>query len=114
MVIPKTCEKLDVVGATMEAMAAQNYKKVSPAYFETALKVKYSRDDATSQMYDLIKQGLKFNFAFTFSAVSGTLANIFVDMVRDNNENYVSKYESFKEKAETGLQKFYDDVESFE
>lgn len=114
MVIPKTCDKLDVVGATMEAMAAQNYKKVSPAYFETALKVKYSRDDATSQMYDLIKQGLKFNFAFTFSAVSGTLANIFVDMVRDNNENYVSKYESFKEKAETGLQKFYDDVESFE
>lgn len=114
MVIPKTCDKLDTVGAAMEAMAAQNYKAVSPVYFETALKVKYSRDDATSQMYDIIKDGLKFNFAFTFSAVSGSLANMFVGMVIDNDENYVSKYDSIKEKAETELQKFYDDVESFD
>ena len=114
MVIPKTCDKLDAVGAAMEAMAAQNYKNVSPVYFETALKVKYSRDDATSQMYDLIKQGLRFNFAFTFSAVSGGFANIFADMVGNNDENYMSKYESIRESKETGLQKFYDDVESFE
>ena len=114
MVIPKTCDKLDAVGAAMEAMAAQNYKTVSPVYFETALKVKYSRDDATSQMYDLIKQGLRFNFAFTFSAVSGGFANIFADMVGNNDENYMSKYESIRESKETGLQKFYDAVESFE
>ena len=113
MVIPKTCDKLDAVGAAMEAMASQNYRDVSPVYFETALKVKYSRDDVTSQMYDLIKQGLKFNFAFTFSAVSGGFANVFADMVGNNDENYMSKYDSMKDKTETGLQKFYDDVEAF-
>lgn len=114
MVIPKTCDKLDAVGAAMEAMASQNYRDVSPVYFETALKVKYSHDDETSQMYDLIKQGLSFNFAFTFSAVSGGYANVFVDMVGNNNENYMSKYEETYQKNETTLQKFYDDVESFE
>ena len=114
MVIPKTCDKLDAVGAAMEAMASQNYRDVSPVYFETALKVKYSRDDVASQMYDLIKQGLRFNFAFTFSAVSGGFANIFADMVGSNDENYMSKYESINVKKETELQKFYDDVESFE
>lgn len=114
MVIPKTCDKLDAVGAAMEAMASQNYREVSPVYFETALKVKYSRDDVTSQMYDLIKQGLKFNFAFTFSAVSGGFANVFADMVGNNDENYMSKYDSMKDKTETGLQKFYDDVEAFD
>lgn len=114
MVVPVTCQKTDAVGAAMEAMASQNYRDVSPVYFETALKVKYSRDDEASRMYDLIREGLSFNFAFTFSAVSGGYANLFVDMVGQNNENYMSKYQATSEKNETTLQKFYDDVESFE
>ena len=115
MVIPKTCEKLDVVGAAMEAMGAENYKSVSPTYFETALKVKYSRDDVTSQMYDLIKSGLSFNFTFTFSAICQDLGGgLFNAAVYDNNENWASSVDKVKDKCETNLQKFYDDVESFD
>ena len=42
------------------------------------------------------------------------MKRIFADMVGNNDENYMSKYESIRESKETGLQKFYDDVESFE
>lgn len=109
--ITKTCKAPDMVGAVMEAIASQNYRSVSPVYFETALKVKYSRDDVTSQMYDLIKDGLKFNFGFTFSSICSGLIGNFRDMVVKNDVNWASKYASFKDGAETSLQKFYDDVE---
>ncbi len=113
-VVPKTCSKLDAVGAFMEATASQNYRDVSPVYFETALKVKYSRDDETSQMYDLIKAGMKFNFAFTYSAVANDLANTFNGMVSSNDENWASKYASISDATETKLEKFYDDVEALD
>lgn len=37
-------------------MAFRSYKTVISAYCETALKVKYSRDDQTAQMLDLIQR----------------------------------------------------------
>ncbi len=111
-VIPKTCENTEMVGALMEAVASQNYRDVAPVYFETALKVKYSHDNATSQMYDLIKNGMRFNFAYTYNAVTDHIANVFCDLVSNNDQNWASKCASVETKLETALQKFYDDVES--
>ncbi len=113
-VILQTCKKTDAVGAVMEALASENYRSTSPTYFETALKVKYSRDDDTSQMYDLIKSGLKFNFGFTFSVFTSNMANKFQDMITNNDVNWASKYAAFKDTADASLQKFYDTVLSFE
>ena len=108
--IPKTCTDPDMVGAVMEALGSENYRTTSPVYFETALKVKYSHDDVTSQMYDIIKNGLKFNFGFTFNAATGNFANNFVDAVRKGDGNWASTYASKKDAAEQKLQKFYEDV----
>jgi len=113
-VVPKTCTKTEEVGALLEAMAAQNYRDVSPVYFETALKVKYSRDDTTSQMYDIIKQGLKFNFGFTYTGVIGNQMNKVNDMVKSGNTNWASAFASVKDSSETKLQQFYDDMEAME
>ena len=108
--IPKTCADPDMVGAVMEALASENYRTTSPVYFETALKVKYSHDDVTSQMYDIIKNGLKFNFGFTFNAATGNFANNFIDAVNQGDGNWASTYASKKDAAEQKLQKFYEDV----
>jgi hypothetical protein len=113
-VILKTCTKADIVGAAMEALASENYRTTSPIYFETALKVKYSRDDTTSQMYDIIKNGLRFNFGYTFNAVCANLVNTFIDAIKGNNPNWASTYASKKDAAETALQKFYTDVRNFD
>ena len=62
----------DAAGAVMEALAASNYQAVMPAYFETALKVKYTRDDDSARMFDLIRGSLTHNFGYIYSNAIGT------------------------------------------
>ena len=50
-------------------------------------------------MYDIIKNGLKFNFMFTYSGVAGNVANTFNDVVNKHNENWAS--ESAKSKNQS-------------
>ena len=52
--IPTTCQAEDAVGAFMEAASAQNYRTVTPAYFDTAVKAKYTRDEESAEMLDII------------------------------------------------------------
>ena len=111
-VVPKTCQKQEAVSALMEALASQNYRSTSRTYFETALKVKYSHDDASSRMYDIIKNGLKFNFMFTYSGVAGNVANTFNDVVNKHNENWASESAKVEKSINKALEKFYEDVRS--
>ena len=69
--IVNTCKYADKAAAVIEALCAESYRFVTPAYYETALKVKYSRDDETSKMLDMIRESVKFNFAYIFNASLG-------------------------------------------
>lgn len=99
-----------MASAVMEAQASRNYRTTSQTYFETALKVKYSRDDMTSQMFDIIKAGSKFNFGVTFSLVMGGVQTKFNRSMADNNPNWASTYAAIEQSAEETLQKFYSDA----
>ena len=79
--IPGTCAYPDQVAAVMEALCSESYRYVTPAYYETALKVKYSRDDETSQMLDMIRDSVKFDFAYIYNASLGTPMTQFRDLV---------------------------------
>lgn len=65
--LPVTCTVPDEAAAVMEAMSAESYRTVTPAYYETALKVKYSRDDETSRMLDEILASVKYNFGYIYA-----------------------------------------------
>lgn len=62
--IIQTCKNPDMAAAVCEAMGAENYRNVTTAYYEVALKVKYSRDDIMSQMLDMIRDSIRFDFAY--------------------------------------------------
>jgi len=47
-------EELEMVGAFMEALAAESYRTLTPAYYELALKTKYVSDEESVQMLDLV------------------------------------------------------------
>ena len=53
-IIPTTCENPELAGALLEAMACSARNEIIPAYYESALKTKYSRDPDTAEMLDLI------------------------------------------------------------
>ena len=69
--IPITADMTNCA-AVLEAMASESYYQVTPAYYEKALKVKYSRDDISSQMFDLIRDGVVYDFGTVFSQVLST------------------------------------------
>ena len=81
--IPTTEQDPAMVAAFLEAMSAESFRTVTPAYFETALKSKYSRDSETSQMLDIIVDGIYLDIGYIFGGslnspigkIRGVLAN---------------------------------------
>lgn len=98
--VPTTADNLDLCGATLEALCAESYRIVTPAYFDTALKVKYSRDDESSQMLDIIRDGVMFNFEIIYNGEMGGAWNIMRDMMGNKKNNFASEWAK-KEKTYT-------------
>jgi hypothetical protein len=67
--MPVTVPDPEMVGAVLEIMGAESYRKVRPVIFETAYKVKYLGDEASAQMFDYIVDGAVYNFGYIFSNV---------------------------------------------
>jgi ABC-type glycerol-3-phosphate transport system substrate-binding protein len=78
--IPSTCLIPETSAAYLEAMCAESYRSVMPSYFETAIKVKYSRDDLTSEMLDIIIAGVRLDIAYVYSNKLGSVCAIFRDI----------------------------------
>lgn len=65
--ITVTDQERDMIGAMLECMASEAYRGVTPAVFETAMKLKYSSGDNDAVMYDLIRDGISFDLGRIFS-----------------------------------------------
>jgi ABC-type glycerol-3-phosphate transport system substrate-binding protein len=98
------------VSAVIEALCSESYRSVSLAFYETALKAAYNRDDQSAQMIDIItaqhptiKSSLTKNFVFEYSSSLGSIGTIFTDLVRYKSTNFISQYDSTIGAAEQGL-----------
>lgn len=72
-------ENKEAVGAMLEAMGTESLKSVIPTYYEINLKSKYSRDERSSQMFDVIRESRSFDLGDTVwcDAVREVLGNTF-------------------------------------
>ena len=103
--IPITSDKLEMTSAVVEALCAESYRRLMPAYFETALKVKYVRDDISSEMIDLIHDSLRTNFIFAYYVSLNNVGSIFRTLVTNKSNDFVSEYSKIEKGALTGLEK---------
>lgn len=106
--IPITVQNQECVGASMEAMAAQSYRTVTPIYFEIALKVKYSRDQDSVRMLDLIREGVMFNFEIIYNSQIGSPWDVIRNLMLEKKNDFAS-YWATKEK---GIQKKLEELVS--
>ena len=81
----------DIAACVLEAMCAESYRHVTEAYFEVALKVKYARDDVTSQMLDLIQESIVFDFGMVYSQSLESVMQMFREVANSANFNTASK-----------------------
>ena len=106
MCLPTTCQKIDAVCAVLESMAYYSYYNVTPVYYETALKTKYTRDDISSQIIDLIHDSGMTDLAYVYNDGFNSDGMIMRTLIAAKNKDYAS-YVAKREKAETkAVEKF--------
>ncbi len=89
--IPTDIRDLDRSTAVMECMASESYRNVTPALFETAMKIKYSPDEVSSQMFDIARSSVVFDLGRIFySVLSGIPASSWENAVYGNAASWTS------------------------
>ena len=99
----------DAASAVMEALCEENYYTVTPAYYEVAMKVKYSRDDESAQMFDLIRETASFDFGRIY--VNAAKAGIDVKESVVRGKSWSTYFAGKKDAAETAFNSFIEEVE---
>lgn len=73
--------------AIMEALAAESKNYTVPAYIEVALRTKYSRDDESQKMLDIIEKGRILDLSFS---IYGGIADKYCFAFVEKNGNFAS------------------------
>ncbi len=71
---PVSDARMNVIGAVLEALCAESYRSVMPKFLETAMKLKYSPDQMSGKVIDLVVSGLTKN---TLNEYANFTADIF-------------------------------------
>lgn len=109
MAVPQTVRDTDYVSIIIEALNAESYKKVIPAYYEVALKVKYSRDEESVGVLDMLLDGRTFDFGYIYDGWKG-YAFLLQDLLSTKSTNFASKAKSKKKSAEKRYEKVVDSL----
>jgi hypothetical protein len=67
--INASSEDLPMLSAVLETYASESYRKVTPALYETTLKIKYVQEADSARMYDIIRENLTFDLGRIFADV---------------------------------------------
>ena len=94
MCIPIDAKSAELSGAVLEALAAQSYRTVTPAFFDIALKSRYSRDPETAEMMDLIKDSILINFESLYNECIGYPWTVLRSMMPQKSNNFSSYWAS--------------------
>ena len=93
----------EIAAAVLEAMGSESYRTVIPTYYEVALKVKYTSDDKSAQVLDMIKANVKVDFASVFAAALSGPTDRFRENIAANNPDWISTCAGIKDKTLTLL-----------
>ena len=61
-----TGDRLEMMGAVLEAMASSSYKIIKPAYYEETLRTKIAADPQSALMMDIITEGIYIDLGIIY------------------------------------------------
>lgn len=106
--IPYNCPDPEYVGTILESMSAEGYRQVTPAYFEVALKNRYTKDQTSKEMVDLIKQSMILDFAYVYGNDtkwwSRSLYHLLSGKDKTASKDYASYYQNILPEAEARVE----------
>lgn len=103
--VPATSSDLERTGVIMEAMAAESMYVITPVYNEILLKRKYSRDNESEAMLDIINDSRVFSLKNVqdIGGISGIMAKAYAKKAKP----LMSDFEAVKDSANEKLEKIY-------
>jgi hypothetical protein len=108
-------DKLEMVGAVMEAMASEGYRTLMPAYYETALKTKYVSDEDSVKMLDLVIENLHVDSGFLYvDGTGGFHQNMRTAWISKNNSNISSALKAIDRVIAKQLDKLNSSIEKIQ
>ena len=104
LTIPVTVGDIERCGVVLEAMASESYRHLTPAYYNTALQQKYTRDNESAEMLDLLLQNRVYDLAmiYRWGSINTAYRNL-ADKNQTDLSSMIAKYES---KVLSGIDKF--------
>ncbi len=103
----------EMTGAVLDVLSALSNKLVIPSYYDMALKDKYSRDDDSGEMLDIIREGFVLDFGYFYQQALGSVG-MFRNLISQDNSNFASFYAINKKGYERNLNKLLSMYESME
>ena len=110
--IPVTVSDTKRVGTILEALTAESRYTLLPAYYETTLQRKVSRDNESEGMLDIIFDNRVYDLGIIYDF--GSYGWDVIAMTMTNNRNIVSIYERSEARANSEIQKLIENLQNLE
>ena len=94
--VPTTVQgdRLDEVGAVLEALSSSAYRIVKPVYYEETLRTKIVQDPQSSEMMELIINSLTTDSGIFYTDALKGFQNPFRDIILSKQNTVTSKYKT--------------------
>ena len=109
LMVANTIKNPDMVGTVIEALCMYGYLDITPAYYETTLKLKYLSDETAMNMIDLVRDNVVLDFAMIYSSSLSQMYSFISNSVHGNLANITSSIKAQSKVWQKTLDKFYDD-----
>ena len=102
--VPASVQDIDFAAFMLEALSAASKYEVMPYYYEVSTKTKYTYDEESPKMLDIIFEGLRYDLGCIYNW--GGIREIFNRTIAPRGENsFVSSYEKLEEKILSEMEK---------
>ena len=110
--VPIVVGETEAISATLEALASESYKEVTPAYYDVALKVKFTRDSDSGRMIELTRENVTIDFGAQWSNKLGDLNHFFRQRLDAQDVSIASAIARSKKLWDKAMTKLYDGLEN--
>ncbi len=110
--VSKSSADAEMAGAVLECMGSEGYRQLTPALFETTMKIKYASDELAAEVYDIIRASVSFDLGRMFaSSLNNFTYTTFRNSCNANNGTFTSLYTSTKPMMDKLLAKLVRDIQ---
>lgn len=85
------------------------YNQVTPAYYETTLKLKYLNDETAMSMLDTIRDTLTFDFAMSYTNSLSLIFSIMGDSIKNQIPSVAANLKASTKVWQKAIDKLYED-----